>query len=406
MTFADIAAQSCDIVGENDPASLLFARNRAKDAYRVIWNSYQWPETILIQQIAVPANQASVFTGSSFGEMYDSSWVPAGPGSAQASGVFTSGSATVTVANTGTIVQGMLLGLPGVIQQGATVNAVVVNTSITMSATALASGTFTFNYFALPTLNPIPSTFREYSWVVENAPAFLTPQITSIIPHFFWKQANRGVPADPLTLPNPLSFLCLASAESCQITIHGQVIEPVSGLSVEVSEVLTVNTSSPNTSVFPSHSFTNVYSISKTAGNGYIIVQINNQTQTAFTMQQLDGRYEFNQYVYYPVPTSPWFWNMQLKLRAPEFSSMLDTDTPAIQHLEDVLLSYTQSMLLKRQRQYNKAQQELQLASTLLQGAKDEARNQEQQILQVIPAVYDVTNLNGWRTRRRTSSFF
>jgi hypothetical protein len=123
-------------------------------------------------------------------------------------------------------------------------------------------------------------------------------------------------------------------------------------------------------------------------------------------MQQLDGKYEFNQYFFVPTPSTPWFWNLQLKLRAPEFSSMLDTDTPAIQHLEDCLLVYTQHYLLERQRQYGKAQQKLQLADILVQGAKDIARNQEQMVLQIVPDVYDVTNLNGWRTRRRTSSFF
>lgn len=406
MTFQDIAQQACDLVGENDSNSIQFAKNRVKDAYRVLWNSFQWPETLLLQQVAVPAGQSSIFTDSSFGEIYDSSWVPSGAGSQLALGTFTQGNANVTITNTGTLASGMLLSSPGVIQQGTTIASLVVNTSITLSKNALLSGPFNFTGFALPVLNPIPATFREYQWIVENAPAFLIPNITSVIPHFYYKQSSRGVPFDLLSLPNPISFLCLASAEGCTVSIHGIAIEPVSGLNVEVSEAVIISTSVPNTVVTPTHNFVRIFSLTKTAGNGYIIVNVNNSTSTAFVMQQLDGKYEFNQYFFVPTPSQPWFWNLQLKLRAPEFSSMLDTDTPAIQHLEDCLLVYTQHYLLERQRQYAKAQQKLQLADTLVQGAKDIARNQEQMVLQIVPDVYDVTNLNGWRTRRRTSSFF
>jgi hypothetical protein len=406
MTFQDIAQQACNLVGENDANSLQFAKDRVKDAYRVLWNSFQWPETLVLQQVAVPAGQSSIFTDSSFGEIYNSSWVPSGAGSQLALGTFTQGNATISVANTGTMAVGMLLQAPGVIQQGAIISSMVVNTSITMSKNALASGANNFTAIALPVLNPIPSTFREYQWIVENAPAFLIPNITSVIPHFYYKQSSRGVPFDSLTLPNPISFLCLASAEGCIVTIHGIAIEPVSGLNVEVSEAVAISTSSPNTVVTPSHNFIKILSLTKTAGNGYIIVNVNNSTSTAFVMQQLDGKYEFNQYFFVPTPSTPWFWNLQLKLRAPEFSSMLDTDAPAIQHLEDCLLVYTQHYLLERQRQYGKAQQKLQLADILVQGAKDIARNQEQMVLQIVPDVYDITNLNGWRTRRRTSSFF
>ena len=413
MTFQDIAQQACDIVGENDSNTLTFAKNRVKDSYRIFWNSYEWPETITYQTIAVPASTlgsiygpGSIFTDSSYGEIYSASWVPAGAGSQSATGTFTSGNATVSVSNTGTLAAGMQVYLNGVIQSGTTILSVTVNTSITLSSTALQSGSFTFTAFALPVLNPIPSSYRDRNWVIENAPAFITPNITSVLPHFYWKEASRGVPFDPLTLPNPISFKCFASAENCNITIHGKAIEPTSGLSVEVSEQLVISTSSPNAVVLPSHNFTSIYSISKTAGAGYILVQVNNAASQAYVMQPLDGKYEFNQYFFIPSPTTPWYWNLQFKLRPPEFSSLLDTDGPAIQHMEDALLAMTQHYLLQRQKQYNKAQQMIQIANTFLQGAKDITRNQEREMEQIIPDIYDVTNLNGWRTRRRTSSFF
>src|ERR1700731_3900299 len=106
MTFQDIAQQACNLVGENDANSLQFAKDRVKDAYRVLWNSFQWPETLVLQQVVGPAGQSSIFTDSSFGEIYNSSWVPSGAGSQLALGTFPQGNATVAVANTGTMAVG------------------------------------------------------------------------------------------------------------------------------------------------------------------------------------------------------------------------------------------------------------------------------------------------------------
>lgn len=65
-----------------------------------------------------------------------------------------------------------------------------------------------------------------------------------------------------------------------------------------------------------------------------------------------------------------------------------DNDTPQIDNIDDALVAFAVADLLKRERQYAKAQMELQEAVALLNMTVLAERDQEQNLVQIIPADY------------------
>ncbi len=332
MTFNDIATQATSKVGKADTNSITQALIYAKNRYRVIWDSFTWPETIhKLATLTVPANQDNFFTDPSYGEIISIGW-----------------KSTTTV-------------------------------------------------------NPIRATYGDRGWIMANQPGVLFPGTSAILPIYYHKSQPLGLPSSALT---SIVFNVIASGgDNVSITIHGFATEPVSGLSFETTETISISTGSPG-NFSPVNNFSRVLSLSKTSGSSLILVKLNGSSTASAVLNTSDGKYEFNQYRFYPVPTSIWYLDLELKLRTPEENSISANDSPAIQSIENALLAYTQSDLLERQRQYQKAQEKTQEASILIQGAKDKSRNQADYFIQVTPEVYQDSSSSGYQRNFPSSSFF
>jgi hypothetical protein len=75
------------------------------------------------------------------------------------------------------------------------------------------------------------------------------------------------------------------------------------------------------------------------------------------------------------------------KLRADTLED--DLSVPRVSRLWNILISYTNAALLKRQRQFGKAQAETQEALQLVSSAVNEEKNQAAFRQQVVPVSYD-----------------
>src|SRR5258708_199942 len=398
MTFADIANTACQTVGELDTASVAVAQQFAMNWYRVIFNSFAWAETTQAINILM--------------------------GSTTTTGVFTVGSNNVTgITSTAGMSPGMLVTAQGIVPQGTLILTVDSPTQIHLSQNSLVTGTkgFTASAASLITpsvygelitsawtpdplkLVPMPAEVREIGWIQKNVPGIQLAGITSPVPAYYWLEQTLGVPVAVIQ-SGSLGFLVQAAlGDNCTITIHGLATDPVTLLTVEQTELLTINVVA-STLVIPVNNFTQVWSCSKTSGNSRITVQANGATQ--YVMMPRSEEFKFNQYFFFPVPNTTWTWQLHLKMRCPDVNFLLTTDAPVIRHLEDALIAYTQACMLERQRQYSKANMKKQEAMALVEEAKNVQQQQSEHYEAITPDVYDFTNMDGRYIWRPTTSFF
>ena len=74
---------------------------------------------------------------------------------------------------------------------------------------------------------------------------------------------------------------------------------------------------------------------------------------------------------------------------------MADTDTPALNGVDNALLAFAEGDMLERARQYSKAQIKYQEAASQVQIMKDLENGQRQSISRIIPYTYDDYNFHG-----------
>jgi len=398
MTFADFASIACSKLGELDQGSLTSAQQFAMNRYRIMFNSYAWTETVFNAQVNVFAVTTT--------------------------GVFTNGSVNVTgIPSTSGMVPGYMIPPTAGIAYGMQVASIVSLTSITLTAPYTGStGTvaFTVSQDAIftpslfgevitsawtPSLNlvPIPAQYRELGWIQVNTPGIQLQGISAIVPAYYWQDQTFGVPQQ-IIAPGTLSFSVQNSGgDNCTITIHGLVTDPVSGQQFEQEEALAIMAVSAQT-VFPANQFTQVWSCAKTAGISRITVMANGSNQ--YVMMPRAEEFKFSQYLFNPVPKTPWIWLPRLKMRCPDENWLLPTDAPVIRNLEDAILAYTQADLLERQRQYSKAGAKAQEAMQLVEEAKKIQTEQSEHYEAIVPEIYDYTNMDGRYIWRPTTSFF
>src|SRR5258708_7249557 len=272
MTFADIASISCAKVGELDAGSILVAQQFAMNRYRIMFNRNEWDETVYNATV-------NIFAATSTGN-------------------FTSGSATVTgIPSTAGYSPNMLISGTNV-PLGTEIAQVLSGTSMLLTnpyAGGTGSAGFTVaqqNIFVpslfgevitsawTPNINlvPIRASYRELGWIQANAPGLQLPNLNATIPAYYWQDQTLGVP-QLVIVPGTLSFAVQNSGgDSCTITIHGLVTDPVSGQQFEQTEALAVNVISAQT-VTPANQFTQVWSCAKTAGISRITVMANSTCQ-------------------------------------------------------------------------------------------------------------------------------
>lgn len=251
-------------------------------------------------------------------------------------------------------------------------------------------------------LAPSPSDYREIGWIEKNTSAIIL-NTGAIVPAYYWQDQTMGLPNAAIT---SIQFQVFnGSGESATIIIHGVVLDASSGQTVEITETLTISQSGAG-SVVPVNNFKQVFSLSRSAGISRIGVKINGSSTYNFVMPANQQEFRFAQYRFFPVPQSAWTWILTHKIRCPDQNAVNINDSPAIKHLEDALIAYTQAGMLERQRQYSKAQAKTQEAAMFVDGAKKIIREQSQFFQQITPETYDLTNLRGGGIWRPTTSFF
>ncbi len=256
-----------------------------------------------------------------------------------------------------------------------------------------------------PNLNLVPmrAEYRELGWIQANAPGLQLQNLNAVVPAYYWQDQTLGVP-QIVIVPGTLTFSVQnAGGDSCTITIHGLVTDPVSGQQFEQEEALAINVSSAQT-VNPVNQFTQVWSCNKTTGISRITVMANGTSQ--YVMMPRAEDFKFSQFLFAPIPKTPWIWLPRLKIRCPDENFLLPTDSPIIRNLEDALLAGTQGDLLERQRQYSKANMKQQEAAALEDEAWKLQTEQSENFQQITPEIYDYTRIDGRYIWRPTTSFF
>ena len=74
---------------------------------------------------------------------------------------------------------------------------------------------------------------------------------------------------------------------------------------------------------------------------------------------------------------------------------LADTDTPALNGIDNALLAFAEGDMLERSRQYGKAQIKYQEAASQVQIMKDLENGQRQSISRIIPYTYDDYDFHG-----------
>jgi len=75
--------------------------------------------------------------------------------------------------------------------------------------------------------------------------------------------------------------------------------------------------------------------------------------------------------------------------------ALTDTDTPALNGIDNALLAFSEGDMLERSRQYGKAQIKFQEAASQVQIMKDLEKGQRQSISRIIPYTYDDYDFHG-----------
>jgi len=154
-----------------------------------------------------------------------------------------------------------------------------------------------------------------------------------------------------------------------------------------ISEKFSASTSMPGTPSQPvsQNSYSVITTISKDASVYPVGVRAADGTMASFSPTQ--SGLVYTQGVMWPPLVGTGTFYVGAKLRADQLDD--DLSVPRISRLWNILISYTTAALLKRQRQFGKAQAETQEALQLVTAAVNEEKNQAAFRQQVVPQVYD-----------------
>ena len=379
MTLVDIATYVCNLVNKTDDTSKTRCKEFVRQHHENVINSALWRETLEVEQTTLPFDGRLTQIildngGSGYTSAPTISFTGGGGSGATAAAEIGGGAVTkVYIQNPGT----EYTSAPTVVFTG--------GAGSDAKATAIAS---------------------------EWADEMVCPQAFETILGVSYNQANL-LPTQLITqfMTNPDSFK--ADADSAQFSVISSsginfnpnygAIEFMSSDSTDNGKQITIigelsgqeltmqkETVTLASSVTTTESWSAVHSLSKETTTGYVQVRNPLVTSDYFFWPEWENVSKFQRIKFFERPrydaASP--VNLYIVGKKKIKPMVSDYDTPMVGGIDNVLIHFATGDMLKRSRQFGKAQLEIQQASSLMQVARDQENNQSAKEVRLIPDVY------------------
>ena len=379
MTLIDIATYVCNLVNKTDDTSKTRCKEFIRQHHENVINSALWRETIDIEQTTLPFDgrltQIILDDGGTGYTSTPTVSFTGGGGSGATAGCEIGGGAVtkVYIQNAGT----GFTSAPTVVFTGGAGSGA--------SATAIAD--------SLADEMVCPQKFETILGVSYNQQNLLPTQlITQFMtnPDSFKSDANSAqfsvIDSSGINFnPNygAIEFMSSDSADNGkQITIVGEL----SGQELTMQKE-TVTLAS---SVLTTESWSAVHSLSKETTTGHVQVRNPSVTSDYFFWPEWENVSKFQRVKFFDRPkydaSSP--VNLYIVGKKKIQPMVSDYDTPMVAGIDNVLIHFATGDMLKRSRQFGKAQLEIQQANGLMQVARDQENNQSAKEVRLIPDVY------------------
>ena len=379
MTLIDIATYVCNLVNKTDDTSKTRCKEFVRQHHANVINSALWRETIDVEQTTLPFDgRLTQIILDDGGTGYTSaptvSFTGGGGSGATAACEIGGGAVTqVYIQNAGTeFTSAPTVVFTGGAGSGATATAIVDSLADEMVC---------------------PQKFETILGVSYNEQNLLP---TQLITQFMTNPDSFKADADSAQFSvidssginfNPnygaIEFMSSDSADNGkQITIVGELAGQELTMQKE-----TVTLSS---SVLTNESWSAIHSLSKETTTGYVQVRNPLKTSDYFFWPEWENVSKFQRVKFFERPrydaASP--VNLYIVGKKKIQPMVSDYDTPMVAGIDNVLIHFATGDMLKRSRQFGKAQLEIQQANGLMQVARDQENNQSAKEVRLIPDVY------------------
>ena len=379
MTLTDIATYVCNLVNKTDDTSKTRCKEFIRQHHENVINSALWRETLDVEQTTLPFDgRVTQIILDDGGSGYTSAptvgFTGGGGSSASASAEIGGGAVTkVYIQN------------PGINYTSAPTVTFTGGAGTGAKATAIAD--------SWADEMVCPQQFETILGVSYNEANLLPTQlITQFMtnPDSFKTDADSaqfsvidssGINFDPAY--GAIEFMSSDSADNGkQITIVGELAGQELTLQKE-----TVTLAS---SVITTESWSAVHSLSKETTTGYVQVRNPSVASDYFFWPEWENVSKFQRVKFFDRPkydaSSP--VNLYVVGKKKIRPMVGDYDTPMVSGIDNVLIHFATGDMLKRSRQFGKAQLEIQQANALMQVARDQENNQSAKQVRLIPDVY------------------
>ena len=379
MTLIDIATYVCNLVNKTDDTSKTRCKEFIRQHHENVINSALWRETIDVEQTTLPFDgRLTQIILDNGGTGYTStptiSFTGGGGSGATADCEIGGGAVTkIYIQNAGT----GFTSAPTVVFTGGAGSGA--------AATAIAD--------SLADEMVCPQKFETILGVSYNQQNLLPTQlITQFMtnPDSFKSDADSAqfsvIDSSGINFnPNygAIEFMSSDSADNGkQITIIGEL----AGQELTMQkETVTLASSVQTTEVWSA-----VHSLSKETTTGYVQVRNPSVTSDYFFWPEWENVSKFQRVKFFERPkydaSSP--VNLYIVGKKKIQPMVSDYDTPMVAGIDNVLIHFATGDMLKRSRQFGKAQLEIQQANGLMQVARDQENNQSAKEVRLIPDVY------------------
>ena len=383
MTLSEIATYVCNLIGKTDSTSVARCKEYIRQHHELIYDSALWRESLIVERVTMePDGRVTHIEVTGGGSGYTS---------APTVGFSAGGTGYVAPTATAKILNGKVAEI--ILTKGG--NGYETNPTVTLTggagsgATAKAYATGYNDELILPQsisqvlaitadnqeLRPediITQYMVDPSALTESGTASGFSAITSV-----------GINFDLL---NGSLYFDLASASDAgkKVEIVGKLLGDPTRI---YKETLTL-AASPSTNV-SFESYSEVTSLSKEATADTVTVR-NITSYDKFYWYGWETKAEFQRVKLYRRPEYDSTAPIQLVILGKQKIRPLvsDTDAPMISGIDNALIKYGTADMLKRQRQYGKAQLETGEGDRLLAVARDAETNQTAKIMRIVPDDY------------------
>ena len=380
MTLSEIATYVCNLIGKTDSTSVTRCKEYVRQHHQLIYDSALWRESLIVERVTMePDGRVTHIEVTGGGSGYTSA--PAITFSAGAAG-YVAPTATAKLFN-GTVGE-ILLTKSG---SGYEDNPTVIFTGgAGTGATATAYATGYNDELILPqsiaqvlAITADDQELRPEDIITQYMvdPSALTESGTA---SGFSPISSVGINFDLL---NGNLFFDLADADDAgkKVEIVGRLLGDPTRI---YKETLTLAASPSVNSSFESYS--EITSLSKEATTDTVTVK-NITGYDKFYWYSWETKAEFQRVKLYRRPEYDATGPVQLVILGKQKIRPLvsDTDAPMISGIDNALIKYGTADMLKRQRQYGKAQLETGEGDRLLAVARDAETNQTAKIMRIVP---------------------